>query len=216
MNSILKENKMKIFKSAGVYLVSSSELSSRTTLEVVKDFLEAGGKLFQLREKTWNKEQFLKIGKELREVSNRTGSLFILNDDPILATELKADGVHLGQDDTSVMEARRIIGNDGIIGVSTHNLEEAIKAFEEGADYINIGPVFPTGTKPGVKSISINEVDKIVKQVKLPYTFMGGIKASNLTQLLKFSPSAFAMITELTMAESVETKLKDILRVIGK
>ncbi len=216
MNSILKENKMKIFKSAGVYLVSSSELSCRTTLEVVKDFLEAGGKLFQLREKTWNKEQFLKIGKELREISNRTGSLFILNDDPFLATELKADGVHLGQDDTSVKEARKIIGNEGIIGVSTHNLEEAVKAFHEGADYINIGPVFPTGTKPGVKSISINEVDKIVKQVNLPYTFMGGIKASNLTQLLNFSPSAFAMITELTMAESVETKLKDILRVIGK
>ncbi len=210
-SNLSKEQKMKIFKNAGLYLVSSSSLSARPTVETINDFLEAGGRLFQLREKSWTKEQFLEEGKKIRLLANNFSSLFILNDDPALAIELDADGVHLGQDDMSVNEARKILGDDYIIGVSTHDVKEALEAIEKGADYINIGPVFPTNTKQGVKNISMQEIEEIVKHVHIPFTFMGGIKKSNISELLKFRPSAFGVITELTMAKDIKAKVIDIL-----
>ena len=215
-SKLSKEQKMKIFKTAGLYLVSSSSLSARPTVETINDFLDAGGRLFQLREKMWTRDQFLEAGKKLRILADNFNALFVLNDDPALAIELNADGVHLGQDDMNVSEARKILGDKYIIGVSTHNIKEVIKAIKDGADYINIGPVFPTNTKPGIKNISMQEIEEMVKHARVPFTFMGGITTSNLNQLLKFCPSALGMITEVTMAKDVKSKVSDILKSIGK
>lgn len=211
-----KKDRIDILRSSGLYLVTSTSLSRKSTVETVKDFLDAGGRLFQLREKDWDRKRFLSDGKVLRELADHHGALFILNDDPELALELNSDGVHLGQEDMSVSEARSIIGEDAVIGVSTHNIEEALKAVSDGADYINIGPVFPTDTKKGFKNISLQEVERIVSSIDIPFTFMGGIKLNNLGRLIKFGPSALAMITELTMSEDVKSTTMDIIKVIGK
>ena len=204
------------FKKAGLYLVSSTEFSFKPSLDVISDFLEAGGTLFQLREKDWTKDKFVEAGKRISSLSERFDLLFILNDDPALALEINADGVHLGQNDMSVSSAREILGDDRIIGVSTHDLDEAMKAVSDGADYINIGPVYLTNTKKGIQNISMDDVEMITSKINIPFTFMGGIKASNIGPLLKFNPSALAMITELTMSDDIRATVKDILKVIGK
>ena len=207
---------MDVFKKAGLYFVTSSSLSRKDSFTTVRDYLEAGGRLFQLREKEWSKEKLIEEGRKFKELSLKHDAIFIVNDDPFLALELSADGVHLGQNDTSIKEARQILGEDAIIGLSTHNVKEVLSAQEEGADYINIGPVFMTDTKKGIKNISTIELIDILKVVKIPYTFMGGIKKHRIPELLEYKPTALAMITEISMAEDVRTVTSDIIKVIGK
>ncbi|MFH1222710.1 MAG: thiamine phosphate synthase [Pseudomonadota bacterium] len=207
-----KTHKMEIFRNAGLYLVTSSELSNYPTPEVIEKYLKAGGKLFQLREKTMQENQFYETGLAAKRLSDTYGAVFIINDNVEMAKRLNADGVHLGQDDMSVVEARKILGGDFIIGVSTHNTEEAVQAQKDGADYINIGPVFPTATKPHMQTLGITGVEKILPSVDIPFTFMGGIKESNIHLLKKLHPAALAMVTEITKSPDVFSKVKSLLQ----
>jgi thiamine-phosphate pyrophosphorylase len=211
-----KEYRMDIFKRTGLYFVTSSSLSRKDSFTTVRAYLEAGGRLFQLREKEWSKEKLIEEGRKFKKLSLQYDAVFIVNDDPFLALELSADGVHLGQNDVGVKEARRILGESAIIGVSTHSVKEALSAQEDGADYINIGPVFMTDTKKGIKNLSTLELIDILKVVKVPYTFMGGIKKHRIPELLGYKPTALAMITEISMAEDVKTATTDIIKAIGK
>jgi thiamine-phosphate pyrophosphorylase len=206
---------MEVFKSAGLYLVTSSELSNYPTLEVIERSLKSGCKLFQLREKNLTKDEYKELAFQARVLADRYGAIFIVNDHADVALEVGADGVHLGQDDMSVKDARKILGHEFIIGVSTHNSDEVIKAQNEGADYINIGPVFPTSTKPDVISLGLDEIKSIIPNVKVPFTFMGGIKLQNIESLKSFKPAAVAMITELTRAESVEAQVSQALKQVS-
>jgi thiamine-phosphate pyrophosphorylase len=206
-----KQRKMQIFSSAGLYLVTSTELSNLPTLEVLERFLRAGGKLFQLREKTFSEEMLYETGLETRKLADKYGAVFIMNDQVDIALAVGADGVHLGQEDMNVDEARKILGDGAIIGVSTHNIEEAVKAQADGADYINIGPVFSTQTKPHASVLGTDGLEYILPHVKIPFTFMGGIKEDNMSSLLKYKPAAVAMVTEVTKAKDIETKVRNIV-----
>jgi thiamine-phosphate pyrophosphorylase len=210
-DNLYKQRKMQIFNSAGLYLVTSTELSNAPTLEVLGMFLKAGGKLFQLREKTFSKEQLYETALEARKLADKYGAVFIMNDQVEMALAVGADGVHLGQDDMSVDEARKILGDGAIIGVSTHDIEEAVKAQKDGADYINIGPVFPTQTKPHASVLGTDGLKYILPHVKVPFTFMGGIKEDNMNSLLKYKPAAVAMVTEITKATDIAKKTTSLL-----
>jgi len=209
-----KEHKMEIFKRAGIYLVTSSELSNRPTEEIIEQFLQAGGKLFQLREKKLSEKEFYELGLKAKKLSDKYDAAFIVNDNVEQALKLKADGVHLGQDDMSIKEARKMLGPSFIIGASTHNVDEVIKAQADGADYINIGPVFPTNTKLHMQALGIDGVATILPSVKIPFTFMGGIKEDNLHLLKKFNPAAVAMVTEITRAENVLLRVRSLLKLV--
>lgn len=202
---------MAVFKGAGLYLVTSSELSDNPTLEIIEQSLKAGCKLFQLREKTLSKDEYKELAFQARALADRYKALFIVNDHVDVAVDVRADGVHLGQDDMSISDARKMLGDEFIIGVSTHNIEEAVKAQEEGADYINIGPVFPTNTKPDVVSLGLDGIKKILPYVKVPFTFMGGIKLDNVDGLKAFRPAAVAVITGLTRSTSLAVDISAFL-----
>ena len=133
---------------ARLYLVTDQELSeNRDTLKTVEQALKGGVDIVQLREYSLTDSQLLAMAKEVRRLTIRNKALFIVNNRPDIALISGADGVHLGQDDLPLFEARKILGKGKIIGISTHGMDQARKAVKEGADYIGVGPVYPTQTK---------------------------------------------------------------------
>lgn len=210
---MLKTKSLDILKNAGIYLVTSSELSSRSTIDTVKEALDSGVKLVQLREKSLGYVSLLQLAKKIKKICDEYEAVLIINDFLELTLEIEADGVHLGQEDVSCKEARDVLGDNFIIGVSTHNEDEILKAQSSNADYINIGPVFNTKTKIHTKELGIIGLEKLIPLVKIPYTLMGGIKESNIN-LIKDRPSAFAMITEITKAKDISLKIKNLFGLI--
>jgi thiamine-phosphate pyrophosphorylase len=125
-----------------------------------------------------------------------------------------ADGVHLGQDDLQLAEARRILGPDRIIGISTHNIGQALEAERGGADYIGVGPVFPTGTKPGRKAVTTDYVREAAQQVSIPFVAIGGITLDNVDQVLDAGATRICAVSAIVgsgdVAESCRAFLKKI------
>lgn len=212
--SLEKQLNLEIFKHAKIYLVSSQEFSDYKTLHIIEEALKAGLKLFQMREKTMPYSEKIILGKQLKELSNKYNAVFIVNDDVELAKTIDADGVHLGQEDMNIVEARKILGNNKIIGLSTHNYKEAMNAKKQDIDYINIGPVNITNTKQHLVPVSVKEIEKIINNINIPFTFMGGIKEDNILEFYKFKPSAFAMVTEITKAKNIQNKVSNLFNVL--
>jgi thiamine-phosphate pyrophosphorylase len=140
--------------------------------------------IIQLRDKTGSKAQVLKSALWLRKKINSAKTLLIINDYADVALEAGASGVHLGQGDLSVKEARAILGPDKIIGVSCHNLAQAQAAQKNGADYIGIGPIYPTPTKPGACAIGLKEAVGLRHKIKIPYFAIGNIHQGNLDGII--------------------------------
>ena len=141
--------------------------------------------IIQLRDKTATHESITAQACLAKAALKNTNTLFIVNDDIIAAKVCAADGVHLGQSDASIKEARRILGKNKIIGKSCHSLAQAIKAEAEGADYLGIGPVFSSPLKPDLKAIGLKTVASLRERIKIPYYAIGGINLFNLKQIFK-------------------------------
>jgi thiamine-phosphate pyrophosphorylase len=133
---------------------------------------------------------------ELRKIAERFGACLIINDYADIAAAVDADGVHLGQEDLPLAEAKKILGNR-IIGISTHNLEEALDAEKGGADYIGFGSIFPTTTKDNASVQGLDALKKIKKTVKIPVIAIGGIKADNVVHVLKTGCDGIAVSSGL-------------------
>jgi thiamine-phosphate pyrophosphorylase len=200
-----KEKKMRIFRSAGIYPVLTPEFTNGRDLVFVLEELAAGGaELVQLRMKNASPPEILKTAEKFKNICDRTGILLIINDRVDIALACGADGVHLGQDDFPANTAVAKFAKDLIIGVSTHSLEEALKAQKDGADYINIGPLFKTETKENlVAPLGIEIITTIREKIKIPFTVMGGIKSGHIPALLAAGAKRIAMVTEITMAENI-------------
>ncbi|MPM75165.1 Thiamine-phosphate synthase [bioreactor metagenome] len=206
-----REEKEEIFRSADIYPVISSEFClDRSPLAVFRAVAEGGAKLAQLREKHWGKKALYELAVACRPIANDYGMLLIINDHVDVALAADADGVHLGQDDLPVPAARRL-SETLWIGNSTHNLEEAMRAQREGADCINIGPLFPTQTKEvGYNPLGVEAMKAIAEQVELPFSVMGGIKARHISELLRAGARRIAMVTEITQAPDVAAKVREL------
>ncbi len=151
--------------------------------------------VLQFRSKDHAPAEKMRLGMELRELCRRSGTLFIVNDDPQLARELDADGVHLGQEDGVPAEARRIIGEDKLLGISTHSPQEALAAEAAGADYIGFGAMFPTGSKEISHLAGIESLVETRKAVSLPIVAIGGISRDNAPSVLDAGADAIAVIS---------------------
>jgi len=170
--------------------------------DVMEQALAGGADILQLRNKTGSKAELLEQGKMLRELTAAYGVPFIVNDHPDLAIELSADGVHLGQEDMPIAEARRLLGNDRIIGISTHSLEQALAAERDGADYIGVGPVYPTNTKPGRPAVTTNFVADAARHVAIPFVAIGGITLGNVDEVLNAGASRICAVSAIVGSES--------------
>jgi thiamine-phosphate pyrophosphorylase len=163
--------------------------------------LVAGGvDLLQLRAKDYPAVEVQKVGEELREITQPQGVPLIINDYAEIARDLGAEGLHLGQDDMSIAEARAIVGAECAVGKSTHSLDQAIRAFYEGADYIGFGPLFATPTKPDYAPIGLTEIEKVHDAVRIPIFCIGGIKLDNLAKVIEAGARRVVIVSGLLQA----------------
>ena len=167
-----------------LYALTDDELSlGRPAVEVAKALLDSGIKILQYREKEKKAGQMLKECLELRRLTREAGACFIVNDHVDIAVLCEADGVHVGQSDMAAGKQRALIGPDKILGVSAQTVEEALLAEREGADYLGVGAVFPTGTKADANAVSYDTLREICAAVSIPVIAIGGITKDNVARL---------------------------------
>ena len=194
-----------------LYAVTDRTWVKDTTLmDQVKEALEGGITFLQLREKHLSKEEFIKEAREMKELSKEYKVPFVINDNIEVALAVDADGVHIGQDDMSVEEARKLLGEDKIIGVSAHNVEEAIKAQKGGADYLGVGAVCATSTKKDANVVSKEEIKKICHTVEIPVGAIGGIKKENIKTLEGTDVDGVAVVSAIFAAKDIKKDTKQL------
>ena len=157
--------------------------------------LAGGGRVVQLREKTMPMAELFPLARTLRERCRRAGALFIVNDRADLALALGADGLHVGQEDLPAAAARRILRPGMILGVSTHDEPQARRAREDGADYIAVGSIFPTGTKAGFQLVGLDLLRELRPRLGVPVVAIGGITEANAAQVMEAGADAAAVIS---------------------
>ncbi len=185
-------------------------------VEVARALIEGGADLLQLRAKHCDLETTEKVAKQLVPVCREAGVPFILNDHVELAAKLDVDGVHIGQDDGSLVAAREIMNRGGkrpLMGRSTHSLDQAREALEEGFDYIGFGPLFPTPTKKGRPGIGTHDIVTMEQEVgsKIPAFCIGGIKRSNLDEVLEKGARRVVIVSDLLTASDVAAATRDVV-----
>lgn len=203
---------------ARLYLVTDQELSeNHDTPKTVEEALKGGVDIVQLREYSLTDSGLLEMAHQMRSLTQKYKALFIVNNRPDIAKLSGADGVHLGQDDLPVGEARKILGEGKLIGVSTHGMDQAKKAAADGADYIGVGPVYPTQTKKNVvPAVTLDYVKQVAASgLNLPFFAIGGIKLHNLEEILNAGARRVAVVTGIVKTLNVQklsAEFKEILQ----
>ncbi|QSH41521.1 thiamine phosphate synthase [Lentisphaerota bacterium ZTH] len=204
-----KAARIAAFKNIDIYPVVSSEFTAgRDVISVLQAIAEGGAKIVQLREKNRNKADIYQQALEYRRITSQYNMLLIINDHVDIALAVEADGVHLGQDDLPISAARPV-APELLLGCSSHNIKEAADAQAAGADYVNVGPIYPTGTKAvpcGV--VGIEMLESVKPHINIPFTVMGGIKEHHLGELFAAGATRIAMVTEITQADDIAAKVK--------
>ncbi|NLX18072.1 MAG: thiamine phosphate synthase [Desulfobulbus sp.] len=192
---------------AGLYGITAEKFSvGRSNIEVVEKMIRGGIRTIQYREKRPRKSysQMLAECRIIRAMTRDAGVLFIVNDHVDIALLVEADGVHVGQDDLPVPEVRRLLGPDRIIGLSTHNPDQAAAAVTAGADYIGVGPLFSTQTKEDVCApVGLAYLDHVVRTCPLPFVAIGGIKERNLHEVIAHGAQTVCLVTEIVEAPDI-------------
>ena len=191
-------------------------VGTKSLYEQVKEALENGVTCVQLREKELNESDFLKEVKQISTLCKEYKVPFIVNDNVNIAIACKADGIHIGQEDMELTNVRKLVGEDMIIGVSAHTVEEAIKAQEGGADYIGIGAVFATSTKTDVDVLSFDTLKSICEAVDIPTVAIGGIQKDNICKLKKSGIDGVAVVSAIFAAKDIATATKELLLEVKK
>jgi thiamine-phosphate pyrophosphorylase len=173
----------------------------------------AGVRLVQLREKEMSGRSLYNLALEFRRLTAAAGALLIIDDRLDIALACGADGVHLGQEDLPV-DVGRQIAPDLIIGASTHSLEEALAAQEQGASYVNIGPIFATQTKPDVTPLGVEAIDRIAPRLRIPWTTMGGITRANIAQVVFHGARRPAVMSAVTAAANPQAAALELRQII--
>lgn len=207
----IKAQRIAAFKKIDVYPVTCERRSrSRNDEEIVSAAIEGGAKIIQLRDKDSTTKVLFEKARNIRRICREAKILLIINDHLDIAMAVDADGVHLGQEDMPIDVAKKLMP-DKIIGVSTHTLREALLAQKEGADYINIGPIFPTKTKNNVdKFLGPDIISNICSHVTIPFTVMGGINMDNIGTVLEKGARKIAIVSGITEAGNVTKMVRDI------
>ena len=201
-----------------LYCITAEEHSlGRSNIEVVRQMIDAGIKIIQYREKDKKMKDKYQECKGIREMTKQAGVTFIVNDDIDLAMIVKADGVHIGQDDLPIEKVRELVGDKMIIGISTHCPEEARQAVASGADYIGVGPIFKTATKKDVcEPVGFEYLEYVAQNISLPFVAIGGIKLTNITEVIKRGTQCIAIVTEITTAQDIPGRIAEIREMIRK
>lgn len=196
-----------------VYAVTDrSWLHGESLYNQVEKALKGGATFIQLREKELDEEQFLKEAMEIKELCKRYHVPFVINDNVEIALKVEADGVHVGQSDMEAGNVREKLGKDKIIGVSTQTVEQALLAEKQGADYLGVGAVFPTGTKLDAVEVGYDRLQEICNAVHIPVVAIGGITRENIIQLKGSGVSGVAVVSAIFASKDIEAATKELCK----
>ena len=197
---------------ARLYCVTSPPLQGLSYEETVEKALKGGADIVQLREKSIPAGEMTDLGKRLRDLCRHHEALFIVNDRLDVALASGADGVHLGQDDLPLKEARKIAEDlpDFIIGVSTHSLDQALKAQSEGADYIGCGPIFSTPTKPDYRAQGLDLIRQYRQQIHIPFVAIGGMDETNIEEAVSAGARCVAAVRAVFGNDDIEGAVRSL------
>ena len=185
-------------------------LNGRTLYSQVEEALKGGTTFIQLREKELDEEHFLEEAKEIKELCRRYQVPFIINDNVEIALAVDADGVHVGQSDMEAGDVRAKLGPDKMIGVSAQTVEQAVMAEQNGADYLGVGAVFPTGSKADALEVSHDTLKAICEAVKIPVIAIGGISKENILELSGSGICGIAVISAIFAKDDIEEAAREL------
>lgn len=199
-----------------LYVLTDTVLAgSRDEAEIVRQAIAGGATAIQLRWKHGPLSQALELGRELREICHASAVPFIVNDRVDLALALDADGVHVGVDDLPVKETRRLVGDRMLVGYSPPTLDDALRAAREGADYLGVGPVYATSTKPDAgAAVNVVQVKVIAEAAGLPVVGIGGITAGNAAPVIEAGAAGVSVISAVIAAPDVLAAAAELRRVV--
>jgi thiamine-phosphate pyrophosphorylase len=208
---IIAEKTTRIEKSE-LYFVATPGKDQKDSdfLSIIEKSIEGGVDIIQLRVKDKSEKEIINLGKEIKKLTTNTETLFIVNDRIDLALLCEADGVHLGQDDLSISEARKITPDGFIIGLSTHSPEQGNIGQNSGADYLGVGPVFATPTKPDYIPAGLEYVKYANKNITLPWFAIGGIDESNIDKVINAGAKRVAVVRAILNAKDVKQVVKTL------
>ncbi|GIQ67350.1 thiamine phosphate synthase [Xylanibacillus composti] len=195
-----------------LYAITGEEFHpGKELVTVMEEAILGGADIIQLRDKNSSKRELLRKARALRELTRKHQVTFIVNDHIDIALAVDADGIHLGQDDLPLQEARKLVGNK-IIGISTHVIGEARRAEAEGADYIGVGPVFPTKSKADVVDpVTTAYVREAAAEIRIPFVAIGGIKLHNVDEVLAAGASRICAISEIVGSADIRGTCRKFL-----
>lgn len=194
-----------------LYLVTDQQLMSTSTIEEAVELACLGGvTLVQLREKDLSHDEFLETARSVKRVCDEHGVPLIINDEPDIAVAVEAAGVHVGQDDLEASRVREIIGPDAILGVSAGTLDEALAAQRAGADYLGVGAIVPTATKPEARVVSTGDLRTIVDSVDIPVVAIGGVNGQSIPGLAGIGLAGYSVVSAIIAADDIEAAAREL------
>ncbi len=209
------KSKKRLLKESHLYIIIDKKICGRrSVIGIAKIIKDAGCDIIQFRDKESAKELILKNATVLRRLLTKTNNIFIINDYLDIAKIADVGGIHLGQDDSSLQIARKILGKNKIIGISCHNLKEAIRAQEQGADYISIGPIFSTSLKPQYQAIGLDLLRECRKRIKIPFFAIGGINKNNITEVQSGGGKRIAICRGILKERDISLATKNFLKIL--
>jgi thiamine-phosphate pyrophosphorylase len=209
--------KEKVGQITGLYAVVDTEwLKGRQPVKVAEQMIKGGAKIIQLRCKERGISEFLTIARNLKEICVNKRVLFIVNDSLEVALAIGADGLHVGQEDLPIAEARKFMPIDMILGCSVSNVQEAVEAKKDGADYLGVGAIYVTETKKSAKAVGVKRIGKIKQGVGLPIVAIGGINQENLSEVIKAGADAAAVISAIMGADNIEKTTRELVNIIKR
>lgn len=200
----------------GIYVLSDAHLTpQKTILEQMERVLQSGVSVIQFRDKYASDEEAEFTCKALQALCHRHNALFIIDDRLSLAHKIDADGLHVGEDDVSFEEARALLGEQKIIGVSCYGDIKRAKKYETlGADYVAFGSFFPSPTKPHSKVVPLNVLEEAKKELHIPICAIGGINTSNITQISQYDIAMYSVISAVYQDDAIEANIKTLQALI--
>ena len=208
--------KKKLCKKWKLYVITDANASAERPLaEMVREAVEGGASAVQLRDKTASDTQLVATARSLLEITRPRQVPLIINDRINVARLSGADGVHLGQEDASLEEARRLLGKKAIIGRSTHSQTQAIEAQEEGFDYIGVGPVFKTPTKPLYTPVGLDLVRFVSRHIRVPFVAIGGINEKNIALVKAAGAKTVAVVRAVMASKNPKKTVQTLLKEMG-